>query len=129
MEILMPSLIALLIAVAVAYFVIPRLAPTVMVIVGSVILAWAVYAHASRFGVTEYERATWMYRLHEYTGFLIFAGILLGGYFLYFRQSGGSESSMPTLEMPTVGGGFGTIARTVRSRMGELMRKGRITLN
>jgi hypothetical protein len=126
MEIMMPSLIALLLAVAVAYFVVPRVAPTILVIVGSVILAWAVYVHSTRFGITEYERATWMYRLHEYTGLFFFAGILLGGYFLFFRQSGGS---MPPMEMPTTGGGFGTIARTVRSRMGELMRKGRITVN
>lgn len=133
----MPSLIALLLAVAVAYFVIPQMAPNVLIIVSAVILAWAVYSHASRFGVTEYERATWIYKIREYSGILMFGVILFIGYGFFFMksQSGSGNSSilpgpsMPALSLPTVGGGFDTIARTVRSRIGELVRKGRITLD
>lgn len=134
MELLMPSLIALLLAVAVAYFVVPKMAPNVLIIVSSIILAWALYSHYTRFAVTEYERATWIYKFREYSGVLVFGVILFIGYFLFFVRgsSGGSilpgSSNMPALTMPTVGGGFGTVARTVRSRIGELMRKGRITL-
>ena len=132
----MPSLIALLLAVAVAYFVVPKLAPNVLIIVSAVILAWAIYSHATRFGITEYERATWTYKVREYSGVIMFGIILLIGYGLFFMksQSGAGNSlvsgpSMPALSLPTVGGGFDTVAKTVRSRIGELMRKGRITLD
>lgn len=129
----MPSLIALLLAVAVAYFVIPQMAPSVLIIVSAVILAWAVYSHATRFAVTEYERATWTYKLKDYTGLFVFGTILVIGYGMFFMQgqSGGiiSNSPMAPVNLSTVGGGFGTVARTVRSRIGELLRKGRITLD
>jgi hypothetical protein len=66
---------------------------------------------------------------------IVFGIILLIGYGLFFakRQSAGapvlSGAPLPALAMPAVGGGFGMIARTVGSRIGELMRKGRITLD
>ncbi len=138
MELLMPSLIALLLAVAVSYFVIPKLAPNILMIVSAIVLAWAVFSHATRFGVTEYERATWYYKIGEYSGFILFGFILFIGYGMYMMQgqSGSGNASilssgpaMPNLTMPTVGGGFGTIYRTVSSRLGELARKGRITLD
>ncbi len=137
MELFMPSLIMLLLGVAVAYFLVPKLAPNVLMIVGSVLLAWAVYNHATKFGITEYERATWYYKISQYSGFIAFGVILLIGYGLFFAksQSGSGNgtmlpgSPMPNLTMPAVGGGFSMIARTVSSRIGELMRKGRITLD
>ncbi len=132
----MPSLVMMLLGVAVAYFLVPKMAPNVLMIVGSVLLAWAVYNHATKFGITEYERATWYYKISQYSGFLVFGVILLIGYGLFFMkgQSGSGNgvlpgSPMPNLTMPTVGGGFGMIARTVSSRIGELMRKGRISLD
>jgi len=133
MELMMPSLIALLLGVAVAYFVIPQLAPNVLIIVSAVILAWAVYVHASRFAITEYERATWTYKISQYSGLLIFGLILLIGYGLFFMQGQSGSgvltgSIMSPVNVGTVGGGFSTVARTVRSRMNELLRKGRITL-
>ncbi len=128
----MPSLIVLLLAVAVAYFLIPKLAPNVMIVVGSVILAWAIYNHAKQFGITEYERATWTYKISQYSGYLLVGLVLLLGYGFYFmNQDGGNVlgNPMPPMTMPTVGGGFDMIAKTVRSRMNELLRKGRITLD
>jgi hypothetical protein len=135
MELFMPSLVMLLLGVAVAYFLVPKLAPNVLMIVGSVLLAWAVYNHATKFGITEYERATWYYKIAQYSGMIVFGIILLIGYALFFAksQSAGapvlSGAPLPALAMPAVGGGFGMIARTVGSRIGELMRKGRITLD
>lgn len=128
----MPSLIAMLLAVAVSYFLIPKLAPNVLIIVSSIVLAWALYTHSKQFGITEYERATWYYKFNQYSGLFVFGIIVLVGYYFFFAkgQSGaGNASNMPALNMPTVGGGFGTIARTVHSRMSELLRKGRITLD
>ncbi len=130
----MPSLIALLLGVAVAYFLIPKLAPDVLMVVGSILLAFAIYNHAKRFGITEYERATWTYKLGEYSSYIVIGIVLIVGYGLYFMngQSGSGNvlgTPMPPMNMPVVGGGFGMIAKTVRSRIGELLRKGRITLD
>ena len=130
----MPSLIALLLGIAVAYFLVPKLAPNVLMIVGSVILAWAIYSHVQRFGVTQYERATWTYKLSQYSGFILVGVVLLVGYVMYYMngQSGSGNmlgTPMPPVTMPTVGGGFGMIAKTVSSRVGELLRKGRISLD
>ncbi len=127
----MPSLVMLLLGVAVAYFLVPKLAPNVLMIVGSVLLAWAIYNHATKFGITEYERATWYYKLGSYSSYLVFGVILLVGYVLFFArgQNGAGAAPMPNVTMPVVGGGFGMIARTVSSRVGELLRKGRISLD
>jgi hypothetical protein len=134
MELFIPSLIALLLGIAVAYFLVPKLAPNVLMIVGTVILAWAIFSHAKQFGITEYERATWTYKLSQYSGFILIGILLLLGYGLYFvnGQSGSGNvlgAPMPPVAMPTVGGGFGMIAKTVSSRVGELLRKGRISLD
>jgi hypothetical protein len=130
MEILMPSLVAMLAAVAVAFFVIPKMAPTVLMVVSGLVLVVAAMSHWNRFGITEYERAAWIYQIKEYMGLIIFAVIAVAAYgFMTINQSNNSGPSMPELTLPTVGGGMGTIMRTVESRIGQLMRKGRISLD
>jgi hypothetical protein len=132
MELLIPSLVAILLAVAASFFIYTYAAPTVLVIAGSVVLAVAIYSHFKRFGITEYERATWYKNLKDYSAFIIFGVILFVGYMMYAANGNGlsGAGTMPALQMPTaVGGGMGTVAKTVHSRLSELMRKGRITLN
>lgn len=132
MELLFPSLFALLIAVAIAYFFIPKIAPTILVAVSCVVLAWALYTHYQRFGVSEYERSNWIYTIRDYSGFILFGAIILGGFGFYVmnRQVGGVESSpLPNLITPTVGGGMHHVMKTVQSRMKELVSKGRISLD
>jgi hypothetical protein len=146
MELLIPSLVGLLIAVAFAYFVMPRFAPTILVTASSVVLVAAIYMHAKQFGVSEYERATWIYKIKDYFGYVIFGTVLIGAYGFYAMNnielpssvknmvpnmpSMPSMPSMPAISMPTIGGGGGmdAIAKTVTSRIGQLIRKGRITL-
>ena len=70
------------------------------------------------------------------------AGILLGAYGFYAMNQLGSSSdsvlpaaitsnvatpALPSLTMPTMGGGMGSVMRTAVSRIGELMRRGRIS--
>jgi hypothetical protein len=132
MELLIPSLVGILLAVAASFFIYTNVAPTILVIAGSVVLAIAIYSHFKRFGITEYERATWYKNIKDYAAFIIFGIILFVGYGMYFMNTSDSASGagMPALAMPSsVGGGMGTVAKTVRSRLNELMRKGRITLN
>ncbi len=128
MELLVPSLAALLVAIAIAYFFIPRVAPTILVAVSSLVLAWALYSHYKQFGVVEYDRAGWMYSIKDYSGFILFAVVILGGFGFYVMNRKGSEPSPMNLTIPT-GGGMAGVAKTVRSRMQELLSKGRLTLD
>jgi hypothetical protein len=126
-------LVFLLAAVAVCFFVLPQLAPTVLIGVGVVLLIVTAYKHWTTFGVMEYERATWQYNLRQYGSYVLMGAVLLGAYGFYAMNQtpsttpflGSSESTLPAL----VGGGFGSVMKTATSRIQELMRRGRISLN
>jgi hypothetical protein len=134
MELLIPSLVAMLLAVGASFFIYTYAAPTVLIVVGSFVLAMAIYSHFKRFGITEYERATWYKNLGDYSAFIVFGIILFSGYYMYASGFGSSTSNgagyMRPISMPSsIGGGMGTVVKTVHSRLSELMRKGRITVN
>lgn len=148
----MPSLVFILIAVAIAYLAFPSLAPPILIGGSAVALAGALYLHYSRFGVMEYERATWQYNLRKYSNWVIMGAILLGAYGFYAMNQGSagvgfgagiagaaagapslsilpSSPALPPLSAPSmIGGGMGSVLKTASSRLGELMRRGRITL-
>lgn len=125
----MPSLIAILLAVGVAFFVIPKIAPSVLMIASGLVLVLAIMNHLNRFKVTEYERAAWIYQVKDYMGLIIFAVIAVGAYGFLTINRESSSPAMPELTLPTVGGGMGQIMKTVESRIGQLMRKGRISID
>jgi len=142
MQLFVPSLVALLLGVAIAFFVVPKIAPAMLVGGGAVALLGALYVHWSKFGAMEYERATWQYNLRKYASYVMIAGILLGAYGFYaMNQAGASSESvlpaaissnvvtpaLPSVTMPTIGGGMGSVMRTAVSRISELMRRGRIS--
>lgn len=132
MEILIPSLALILGAVAVAYFIFPKIAPQILIISSSVVLAIAIFMHVSQFGVAEYERATWMYNIKQYSAFFMVALVIAGAYGFYKLNQGSSyfgqnSSPLPSLTVPTMGGGFDHVAKTAASRIQQLMRKGRIS--
>ncbi len=139
MEILVPSLVFMLAAVAAAFFLLPRLAATVLVMSSAVVLVIAFYVHMQRFGVSEYERATWIYKMKDYSSYILIGVLLLASYGFYTINHSSSSSSniistnalsssaLPEMKMPTIGGGFDTISQTVSSRINELLRKGRIS--
>jgi hypothetical protein len=120
----------LLVAVAVAFFIMPKFAPATLMTTAGIVLAFALYSHWSQFGVDQYERATWTNNVKAYGGYLIVGVVLLGAYGFYVMNnvSGGSDP-MPAISSPLSGGGFGVIAKTVSSRIKELVKKGRISLD
>jgi hypothetical protein len=122
-------LVFLLAAAMICYFVLPNLAPPIIIGAGVVLLLAAAYKHWSTFGTMEYERATWQYNLRQYGSYVMMGMVLLGAYGFYAMNdtSGGSEILSPPTTM--IGGGFGTVMKTASSRITELMRRGRITLN
>lgn len=129
MEFLIPSLALLLAAVAFAFFIMPKFAPVTLIMTSAAVLAVAIYMHWSQFGVAEYERATWYYKLKDYGSYIMVGVVLLGAYGFYAMNNWGGESSLPSITTPTVGGGMGAIAKTVSSRIDQLMRKGRISVD
>ena len=143
MELFVPSLAFLLVGVAIAFFALPRLAPTILIGGSAVVLALALYLHYSRFGVMEYERSTWQYNIKQYGSWAIVGAILLGAYGFYaLNNSGGGAANtgfaaeapallapatpMPPLTTPQLGGGFKNVFSTATSRINNLMRHGRI---
>jgi hypothetical protein len=142
MELLIPSFVAfiiLLLAGALAFFVIPRFAPLILVSGSGVVLALALYVHWARFGVNEYERATWQNNLKTYGPYILLAAVLLLAYGFYALNQGPSSivptsiaevvgtAPLPSIEAPVVGGGYQSVMRTATSRIRDLIRKGRIS--
>jgi hypothetical protein len=117
----------LLVSVAVAFFIMPKIAPATLMITAGVVLVFALYTHWSQFGVNQYERETWTNNVKAYGGLLIFGVVLLGAYGFYAMNSVSGGSPMPAISSPLSGGGFGVIAKTVSSRIQELVKKGRIS--
>jgi hypothetical protein len=131
MELLIPSLAFVLAAVAIAFFVLPRFAPATLVVGSAVVLALAVYEHVKKFGVAEYERATWLKNARQYGGWIMVVVILLGAYGFYaMNNTGGggmATPALPPVSTPQLGGDFSDVAKTATSRIRELMRHGRIS--
>jgi hypothetical protein len=142
MELLIPSFAVILIAVAIAFYLMPHLAPVVLTGGSAVLLLGAVYVHYSKFGVMEYERATWQYNLRRYSTWVIMGMIFLGAVGFWAMNKGVGDSvlpavvtntvtspAMPSITAPIVGGGMNHVMRTASSRIKELMRHGRISLD
>lgn len=133
----MPSLAALLLAVAVAFFVMPNFAAPMLVGAGIFMILAAEYVHWNQFGVSEYQRSTWQYNLRRYGSYVLIGVILVGAYGFYALNTGSSGGSvlpslstpsLPALQAPAIGGGVAQVVNTATSRIRELMRKGRIDL-
>ena len=131
----MPSLVALLVAIAIAYFVLPMLAPSILIGGSGVLLALALYLHYKQFGVIEYERATWQNNLKAFGSWIMLGAVLLGAYGFYAMNMagggggealGGAAPEMPALSLPQAGGGFKNVFNTATGRINSLMRHGRI---
>ena len=142
MELFIPSLAFLLFGVAIAYFLLPMAAPMILICGSAVVLAFALWAHWSKFGRMEYEQATWQHNLKKYTSYVLIGAIILGAYGFYaMNQAGNSTQSvvpavitapvatppLPPITVPAIGGGLNSVMKTASSRINELMRHGRIS--
>lgn len=126
MEFLIPSLAMILAAVAIIFFVYPRIAMPLLIGASAFMLVIAIYLHWSRFRVMEYERSTWQNNLKDFAPFVMIGVILLGAYGFYAVNSDSSQPA-PLISTPLIGGGFDDVIGTAVSRINQLMRKGRIS--
>lgn len=142
MELFLPSLVFLLAGAAIAFFVLPTIAPVMLVGGSAAVLAGALYLHYSRFGRMEYEQATWQNNLRAYSSWIILGAVLLAAYGFYAMSAGGappppvnmgstggpfdfggSSTNTTSTGLPIMmGGGFGRVFKHAASRISEIMK-------
>ena len=132
MELLVPSLAALLFGIAIAFFVIPKVAPSMLFGGSALVLIYAIYLHYSKFGKMEYDQSSWQNNLRIYAkyAFVVTVFVLIYGFYAINSSGGGkfSGGGMDEITMPKLGGGLDSVYKTAASRMREFLLKGRITL-
>ena len=104
MELFLPSVLVLLLAAAVVFFVFPSFGPATLAIVSAILLSLGAYQHWAQFG-NEYRLSTWWLGLIAYAPYLMVGGLLLAiiiylGYLLPVSSSSNSTASI--IPMPTI---------------------------
>jgi hypothetical protein len=90
--------------VGAAFFLIPKLAPFILVAIATVLLVLVGYMHYKQFGVSEYERNTWMDKLRDQSPFVLFGGILLIALVVYYASTYMQSQEPLPIPMPQAGG-------------------------
>ncbi len=99
MELFLPSVIVLLLAAAVIFFLLPKFGPATLAIISAVLLALGLYQHYNTFG-SEYRFSTW--QLVSFSPFILIGGLLVViAIFLLYTIPVGSAAA-PTVELPTI---------------------------
>jgi hypothetical protein len=106
MELFIPSVLLLLLAAAVIFFVLPKFGPAALAMISVILLGLGIYQHMNAFG-TEYRLSTWQYNFTSYAPFIMVGGLLLviGFYLLSLLPFGKTNAgtTAPILpEMPTI---------------------------
>ena len=103
MELFLPSVLVLLVAAAVVFFVFPSLGPATLAIVSALLLTLGLYQHWAQFGV-EYRLSTWWIPLMNYAPYVMVAGLLvaIAIYILYLLPANSQNSTVASVPMPTV---------------------------
>jgi hypothetical protein len=135
MEFFLPSILFLLVACGIVFFVIPRFGPLVLAGISLVLLVLGIYNHYSLFQ-TEYRLSTWQSGMIGYAPFIMIGALVLAIilYLLYMVPAGGSgnnnagaRAASPnaspigenTLRLPPPG----TATNGLTEGLGNLMRK------
>lgn len=132
MEFFLPSILFLLVACGIVFFVIPRFGPLVLAGISLILLILGIYNHYSLFQ-TEYRLSTWQSGMIGYAPFIMIGGLVLAIilYLLYLAPVGGANANTNmrafspspiaenTLKLPPPG----TATNGLTEGIGNLMRK------
>ena len=130
MEFFLPSILFLLVACGIVFFVIPRFGPLVLAGISLILLILGIYNHYSLFQ-TEYRLSTWQSGMIGYAPFIMIGGLVLAIilYLLYLSPVGGANANIRspafspiaenTLRLPPPG----TATNGLTEGIGNLMRK------
>ena len=93
-----PGILVLIVAILIAFLVIPRLAPTILAVTALLLLSLGLYHHYTLFA-TEYRLSTWQEGLKFWAGPIMIGLLVLTiiGYFLIFLKSPSSRNNNLTL--------------------------------
>lgn len=104
MELFLPSVLILLLAAAVIFFVLPRFGAPVLALISVGLLVYGIYNHMNAFG-TEYRFSTWQLGLVSYAPYLMVGGLLvvIAFYLLSMSPWGKAGTTAPNMpEIPTI---------------------------
>jgi hypothetical protein len=102
MELFIPSVLILLLAAAVIFFVLPRFGAPVLALISLGLLIYGVREHMNAFG-TEYRFSTWQLGLIGYAPYVMIGGLLLViAFYLLSMSPFGKAGTTAPVEMPTV---------------------------
>ncbi len=103
MELFIPSVLILLLAAAVVFFILPRFGAATLAIISVALLVYGIYQHMNAFG-TEYRLSTWQLGLVSYAPYVMVGGLLVViAFYLLSISPLGAASTAPNMpEMPTV---------------------------
>ena len=104
MELFIPSVLALLLAAAIVFFVLPRFGPAVLALVALGLLAFGLYQHRSLFG-SEYRLSSWRLDAMAFAPYIMVGVVLLVIvlYLLNMSPLGGGNTTAPVMpNVPTV---------------------------
>ena len=100
----MPSVLILLLAAAVIFFLLPRFGAPVLALISVGLLAFGIYQHINAFG-NEYRFSTWQQGLVNYAPYVMIGGLLVvvAFYLLTISPLGRPNTTAPNMpEMPSV---------------------------
>lgn len=132
MEFFLPSILFLLVACGIVFFVVPRFGPLVLAGVSLILLVAGVYNHYSMFA-TEYRLSTWQSGMTAYAPFIMIGALVLGIllYLFYLLPVGSNSSNRSgsmfssnemnknTINIPPPG----TATNAITEGIGNMMRK------
>jgi hypothetical protein len=132
MEFFLPSILFLLVACGIVFFVIPRFGPLVLAGVSLVLLGLGIYNHYSMFA-TEYRLSTWQSGMIGYAPFIMIGALVLAIllYLFYLVPAGSNNNNtnlagnrLPTPNRPTINlPPPGTATNAITEGIGNMMRK------
>ena len=136
MEFFLPSILFLLVACGIVFFVIPRFGPLVLAGISLILLIMGIYNHYSIFQ-TEYRLSTWQSGMIGYAPYVMIGGLVLAIilYLLYMIPSGSNTNNRGVSTSSADSGNNGVNANTLRlpppgtatnaltENIGNIMRK------
>ena len=114
MEFFLPSVFILIFAGIVSFMLIPKFSPTVVLILATLLLGFAVYHHIDQFK-PEYKLSTWQLGLIRYGPFIVLGFMLLFILFYIFTKFRGGEVPIPdiTVNLPSPTEAVNSMTETV----------------
>lgn len=102
MEFFLPSVVLLLIAAGVVFFVLPQFGPTILAGVSLVLLVMGIRQHQNMFQA-EYRLSTWHLALVNFAPYIMIGGLIMAifVYLFYIVPTGGSGTTASIENMPS----------------------------